>query len=201
LSSPGPGPPGCESTPTSWSFAAPVAARRRRSIARLRAVVVSQAPGVRGTPSRRHRSSASVKASCAHSSARSQSPVTRMSVATTRPHSSRKARATAASTSSPSPIARSHLPDRAHLDRPVRGGRDPRRDLDGVVEVLRVDEEEPADLLLRLREGAVRREHLAVANPDGRGGRRGAQPLTAPQDVTELLHERLVLGARARRTL
>ena len=51
--------------------------------ARLRAAVVSHAPGVRGTPSRGHVSRARAKASCAHSSARSQSPVVRMSVATT----------------------------------------------------------------------------------------------------------------------
>ena len=76
-----------------------VCARRSRSSARLRAVVVSQAPGLRGTPSRGHRSSARANASCAHSSARSQSPVVRMRVATTRPHSSRNARATASSTS------------------------------------------------------------------------------------------------------
>ena len=50
-------------------------------------------------PSRGHRSSARAKASCAHSSARSQSPVTRMRVATTRPQSERNAATTAASTS------------------------------------------------------------------------------------------------------
>ena len=90
---------GVDSTATSCSLAAPVAVRRNRSSARLRAVVVSQAPGLRGMPSRLHRSSARVNASCAHSSARSQSPVNRIRVATTRPHSSRNALATAASTS------------------------------------------------------------------------------------------------------
>src|SRR5439155_5766838 len=53
----------------------------------------------RGTPSRGQRSSASAKASCAHSPARSQSRVIRISVATTRPHSVRNAPASAASTS------------------------------------------------------------------------------------------------------
>ena len=42
-------------------------------------------------PSRGQRSSAVAKASCAHSSARSQSPVSRTRVATTRPHSAWKA--------------------------------------------------------------------------------------------------------------
>jgi len=41
-----------------------------------------------GIPSRGQRSSAVAKASCAHSSARSQSPVSRISAATIRPHSS-----------------------------------------------------------------------------------------------------------------
>ena len=92
--------------------------------------VVSQAPGLRGTPSAGHRSRARAKASWAHSSARSQSPVVRMSVATTRPHSSRNARATAAST-----LVQLHLPDRPDLDGAVawRAGastppRWPRRD-------------------------------------------------------------------------
>ncbi len=83
--------------PAAWRL--PSLARRRRSRARLRAVVVSHAPGLRGTPSRPHVSSASVKASCAHSSARSQSPTPRINVATTRPHSEWNADATAASTS------------------------------------------------------------------------------------------------------
>jgi hypothetical protein len=44
-------------------FAASVRSRRRRSIARLRAVIVSQAPGFAGVPSRGHRWAASAKAS------------------------------------------------------------------------------------------------------------------------------------------
>ena len=79
------------STATSWTFDAPSWSRRTRSRARFRATVVSQAPGRRGMPSRDHRSAAFVKASCAHSSARSQSPVSRMTVATIRPHSCWKA--------------------------------------------------------------------------------------------------------------
>ncbi len=69
----------------SRSFAASVVARRIRSIARLRAVVVSQASGWSGTPVSGHFASARAKASCAHSSARSQSPpVNRIMVATIR---------------------------------------------------------------------------------------------------------------------
>ena len=86
-------------TATSRVLDAPIRARRTRSTARWRATVVSQAPGRRGMPSRGQRSSALAKASCAHSSARSQSPVSRTMVATTRPHSAWNASATAASTS------------------------------------------------------------------------------------------------------
>src|SRR5215216_1431210 len=91
---------------TSCSLAAPVALRLKRSRARLRATVVSHAPGRRGTPSRGQVFSARSNAPWAHSSARSQSPVVRIRVATRRPHSSRKAPATAASTSSPITLPR-----------------------------------------------------------------------------------------------
>ncbi len=70
---------------TSRSFAASVDARRSRSIARLRAAVVSQASGWSGTPDRGQLASACAKASWAHSSARAQSPpVNRIMVATIR---------------------------------------------------------------------------------------------------------------------
>ena len=44
-------------------FSASVRSRRRRSIARLRAVIVSQAPGLGGVPSRGQRSAATANAS------------------------------------------------------------------------------------------------------------------------------------------
>jgi hypothetical protein len=94
ISSGGSSPTG--SAASSRSLAAPTFSRRNRSTARLRAVVVSHAPGLRGTPSTAHRVMAVANASCAHSSARSQSPVSPISVATTWPHSSRNAAATAA---------------------------------------------------------------------------------------------------------
>ena len=55
-------------------FAASVRSRRMRSIARLRAVVISQPVGLAGTPSRGQRSAAIANASCAASSASSMSP-------------------------------------------------------------------------------------------------------------------------------
>jgi hypothetical protein len=59
-----------------WSctvLTARVRSRRMRSIAQLRAVVISQPVGLAGTPSRGHRSIAAAKASCAASSASSMS--------------------------------------------------------------------------------------------------------------------------------
>ena len=60
-------------------------ARRTRSIARLRAVVVIHAPGLSGIPSTGQCSSATRYASATASSARSKSPRTRMRVASARP--------------------------------------------------------------------------------------------------------------------
>ncbi|MDP4503400.1 hypothetical protein Q9G87_15615 [Nonomuraea sp. G32] len=71
-------------------LAARACSRRMRSVARFRAVVISQARGLPGMPSRDHRSAAIAKASCAASSARSKSPRKPIRVASTRPHRSRK---------------------------------------------------------------------------------------------------------------
>ena len=73
-------------TSSSRVFSASVRLRRMRSMARLRAVVISQAPGLAGTPSRGQRSAAIAKASCAASSARSKSPRKPIRAARTRPH-------------------------------------------------------------------------------------------------------------------
>ena len=56
------------------SFAASTRSRRSRSMARRRAVVTSQAPGLSGTPPDGHRCAATANASAAASSARSKSP-------------------------------------------------------------------------------------------------------------------------------
>src|SRR5437867_6848298 len=60
-----------------------------------RAVVMSHAPGLSGTPSRGQCSRAATSASCTHSSARSKSPRLRTSAAVNRPAFSRKTPATA----------------------------------------------------------------------------------------------------------
>ena len=66
-----------------------VICRRIRSIALLRPTLTSQARGLEGASSAGQRSSATAKASCNASSARSKSPTRRISVASTRPASSR----------------------------------------------------------------------------------------------------------------
>jgi hypothetical protein len=88
MSVPGPGSSRSSAMPaSSTSLLRSVAARRSRSIARRLAVVVSQAAGLSGIPSRGHRRRARSVASATASSARSQSPVVRMSVATIRSRS------------------------------------------------------------------------------------------------------------------
>jgi hypothetical protein len=74
--------------------------RRRRSMARRRAAVVIHAPGLAGTPSRRHAVTAASNASCTASSASWKSPARRISVASTIARSSRNTRAIAADTAS-----------------------------------------------------------------------------------------------------
>ena len=66
------------------------ASRRRRSMARLRAVVMIQPAGAGGTPLSGQRCSAVTKASCTASSASAMSPSDRTSTATARPYSRRK---------------------------------------------------------------------------------------------------------------
>ena len=73
--------------------------RRIRSMALRLAVVVSHAPGLGGTPSAGHRSTAIANASAADSSAMSRSPKRRVREATTRAHSSRCVRVMASWTS------------------------------------------------------------------------------------------------------
>src|SRR6185436_9085903 len=95
------------------------------------AVVINQARGFDGHPSRGHRSAAIVKASWAASSARSKSPRKPTSTATTLPQCSRK---------TSSRVVGTRLPvggDGPDLDRTAEaGGGDLRGDLDRGVEVV-----------------------------------------------------------------
>src|SRR4249919_144002 len=78
------------SRPSSSSLRAAISLWRRRSIARLRAVAISQAPGFSGTPASGHCSSATSSASWARSSATPTSPVIRASAAISRADSIRQ---------------------------------------------------------------------------------------------------------------
>ena len=109
-------------------------------MARLRATVNSQAPGRAGLPSAGQRCDARAKASWAQSSARSQSPNWWIRAATVRPHSSRKAPASAGplspserlKTAAPPRHSPSCIPPQAHappaqVDAGVDGPVDPGR--------------------------------------------------------------------------
>src|SRR5256886_3086958 len=164
-------------------FAASVRSRRMWSIARLRAVVTSHAPGLRGVPSRGQRSAATANASCAASSARSKSPRKPMRVARTRPHSSRK-------TCSISALA---LHDRPYLyGAPGARRGNARGQLDRGVEVVGLVEVVAAELLLGLGERAVGGQRLAVLDAHGGGRRRGLQLVAAHH--ARGLRDRHVLG-------
>src|SRR4051812_8856693 len=162
-----------------------VPARRITSSARLVAVVVSQAAGLRGTPSRGQVSSARSAASATASSARSQSRVVRMRDATIRSRSPAMACASASWTCSsvdtqPSVGPRSVLDERTQLqsasDRHRVLGGDP----DRLVEIGALEYVEPDDPLAGLGVGAVGHQELAPATGDA-GGVLGHPHLVAHQ--------------------
>src|SRR5712691_5106361 len=165
-----------ERTAASLSSSRPRDSRRKRSMARLRAVVVIHAPGLGGRPSPVHLRRATANASCTASSATSMSPKTRIRAATDRPDSSRKIRPTSASSSfraastSPTLSGLGYVSERADLDwlRDCCGGL--RRPGERGVEVFGLDDVEAAQVFLRLREGTVGGQHLAVGHACDRGG-------------------------------
>src|SRR5215471_11415442 len=88
------------------------------------------------------------------------------------------------------------LRDRAHLDRPVPGGRDAGRHVDRLVQVLALHDEEAGDLLPGLGERAVGDHDVAaVPAPDGGGGLHRVQ-LLAGEEHAALPHLVLERGAR-----
>src|SRR5437899_487779 len=66
--------------------------------------------------------------------------------------------------------------------------------VDGLVQVLRLDQVKSAQLLLRLGERSIRGEPLAVADGDGGGGCGRLERVPAEDGLGELLPERPVLG-------
>src|SRR3954454_8364664 len=135
-----------------WCLASRCFSRRIRSIARLPAVVVSQPPGLGGTPESGHVSSAATSASPAASSARSMSPKRRTSEAIRRPYSSRKTCSTAIAPLGRGPPSvtsgSGEAVERTDLDLAAARLRPLGRELEGHVEVGGVDDPEAADDLL-----------------------------------------------------
>src|SRR5439155_13995695 len=171
-----------------------------RSMARLRAVVVIQAPGLGGRPAAGQRSTAMAKASWTASSAMSMSPKRRTRVAVDRPDSDRKiaAMSTAGSTVGSTVAPDGRLPGRlvlegAHLDRGPAGHRGPGGQGQRLVEVGGGHDPEPSELLLGLGEGAVGGDHVAaLGGPDDGGGGGRVQP--AGEDPVSRRLELLVEG-------
>src|SRR6266567_7010730 len=178
------------------SFSRYLLSRRRMSMARWRAVVINHAPGLSGMPCSGHFSKATTRLSWTTSSARSKSPSTRTSAAVKRPASSLKTEETCPLnsvefTGTPATLRRwrpcsSALPRvldyRPDLDRAAGPGL---RHLERLVEVLDVDEREPADDLFGLDERPVRDGNPAVLARDG-GRRARALELFAANDLAGL---------------
>src|SRR5580700_4724915 len=134
-------------------------------MARLRAVVTIQAPGLGGWPSDGHLATATVNASWTASSAASISPRKRIRVAMQRPYSRRKTasivtareslvavrmRSLRAGRASLDRVGEVPAEQRADLDRPLFRRRGELGPLQGLVQVGGVDDPEPGEVLLGL---------------------------------------------------
>src|SRR6478735_444729 len=145
-------------------------------MARLRAVVVIQPPGLGGRPVVGHCSAAMANASATASSARSTSPRMRIMVAVQRPASRRK---TAPRSSG--------ILQWTDLDRALAGGRRLTRPLQGDVEVGGLDDPEATHLLLGFGERSVGHRDPAVHTAHD-GGRRSGVEACAEHPGAGALH-------------
>src|SRR3989454_6714475 len=161
----------------SASFSRYLLSRRRTSMARRLAVVVNHAPGLSGMPCCGHFSSATTRLSCTTSSARSKSPMARTSAPVSRPASSRKTAATAASVRVCSAVL--VVDDRPDLDSVVAAAGPRLGHRERLVEILHLDDREPSDDLFGLDERAVGDGDLAVPDADGRRAARALELRTA----------------------
>jgi hypothetical protein len=141
-------------------------ARRSTSIARLRATVMSQPPGLAGTPSAGQRSTASAIASWAQSSASVQSPVTRIRAATILGYESAAAAADR--------LDGHTVPNGRSSSRPPRAIGWARATSIASSRSAHLEDVVAHDHLLGLRERAVGDQQFAVADPYRGGGRVGA---------------------------
>src|SRR5688500_12986347 len=137
-------------------FESRLASRLSRSSALFAATVVSQAPGLGGSPSRGHRSTATSSASEVASSAMSRSPNRRASAATTRPCSARKTSSSSGKRSGGLGL------EGADLDLARAGGGAPLGPVESLVEVGCLDDPETAEVLLGLRERSVGDQALTL---------------------------------------
>src|SRR4029079_4531505 len=136
--------------------------RRRRSIARLRAVVMIHPAGLGGTPDWGHRAIAIVKASWTASSATSMSPKCRTRTDTARPYSSRKTRSTSGvAEGAVSGVRLSLSLKRPHFDRQRQRPRELAPPCERGVEIGGLDHDEAADVLLAFRVRSVSRQQVA----------------------------------------
>src|SRR5450756_348010 len=185
-----------ERTATSLSSSRPRDSRRSRSMARLRAVVVIQPPGLGGMPSPGHLPRAMANATCTASSATSMSPKTRIRAATDRPDSSRKIRPISASPGPgaapvpPMPSGPGLVLERADLDRCPDDGAGLGRPGERRIEILSGDDVEAAEVFPRLSERPVGRQHLAAGHAHDGGGAVLVQP-AAEDPRARRLHLRL----------
>src|SRR5215471_2256054 len=141
-------------------------------MARLRAVVMSQPVGLAGSPSRGQRSAATANASAAASSASSMSPRMPTSVASTRPHWSRKTASSATEAS---------VEDGPHLDRGAGPGLLEQFGGDDQcpVEVADLDQDQPGEVLLAVDERSVGQQHPSFVVAQRRGRLAGVQACPA----------------------
>src|SRR6185437_2390349 len=138
-----------------------------------------QPAGLGGAPSCGQRAAATAKASWTASSARSISPKERTRTATARPYCSRKTCSIAEAVRGSDSVMRSEalrlVHEWAHLDRQPDHLGELATPLQRAVEVGRLDDGEPAQVLLAFGERAVGHQDLAVLAPQHGGRARGVQ--------------------------
>src|SRR5258708_32729014 len=157
-----------------------VTARRRRSMARRLATVISHAPGLRGTPSTCQRSSALTNASCSASSARAKSPSRLMRAARIRPCSSRKvASIDAASVILYLPLL--PVPCGPDFNRAVFCAGELCCPGKCFVKVFAVHQEKTAELLVRFSKGAVGGQRFALPDAHRRRSAHGSEAVIRDQ--------------------
>src|SRR3989337_934658 len=186
--------------PSCSSSSRPRSERRRLSIARFRAVVTIHPAGLGGMPPVRHRSMATTNASWTASSASVMSPKPRIRGATAWPYTSRNTRSTSVVSRWAATVRFTSLlawrygvlyaPGRtewAHFDRMVERLHHLACPGQGCIEVVRVDDVEPSDVLLRLGERPVRHHRAAI--PNAHNGRRvGAMECATEDERTARVH-------------